>query len=141
MLREGHVGKFFGGEGVERAWRVPIKPRFVTALCEELAVRGEALVAQLFGITMSELLAYNGLVASAQFPYPGSVLRIPPTAMVLNPEIVVAPNVSATSPHWMIRFPIRLRTTRKPATSIHRSVSSCRAGRMPSGQEPTTACR
>ena len=54
-----------------------------------------SLVAQLFGITMSELLAYNGLVASAQFPYPGSVLRIPPTAMVLNPEIVVAPNVSA----------------------------------------------
>jgi LysM repeat protein len=54
-----------------------------------------SLVATLFGLTMSELLMYNGLVASGQFPFPGSVLKIPPSAMVLNPVITVAPNVDA----------------------------------------------
>lgn len=54
-----------------------------------------SLVATLFGLTMSELLMYNGLVASGQFPFAGSVLKIPPSAMVLNPVITVAPNVDA----------------------------------------------
>lgn len=51
-------------------------------------------VANLFGISVSELLSWNGLVASAQFPYPGASMRIPPTAMVNNPVITIAPNVS-----------------------------------------------
>ena len=40
-------------------------------------------VATLFGITVTELLAWNGLVAATQFPYPGRKLRIPPTAQVV----------------------------------------------------------
>jgi LysM repeat protein len=51
-------------------------------------------VASLFGITVSELLSWNGLVASTQFPYPGATMKIPPTAMVNNPVITIAPNVS-----------------------------------------------
>lgn len=53
-------------------------------------------VANLFGISVSELLSWNGLVASTQFPYPGATLRIPPTAMINNPAIPVKPNASAT---------------------------------------------
>jgi LysM repeat protein len=53
------------------------------------------LVSNLFGITVAELLAWNGLVSTGQFPFPGQTLRIPPTAMVLNPIIPVAPNVAA----------------------------------------------
>jgi LysM repeat protein len=51
-------------------------------------------VANLFGITVSELLSWNGLVAATQFPYPGATMKIPPTAMVNNPVITIAPNVS-----------------------------------------------
>ena len=54
-----------------------------------------SLVATLFGLTMSELLMYNGLVASGQFPFPGAIIKVPPSAMVLNPVITVAPNVEA----------------------------------------------
>jgi LysM repeat protein len=54
-----------------------------------------SLVATLFGLTMSELLMYNGLVASGQFPFPGAIIKIPPSAMVLNPVITVAPDVAA----------------------------------------------
>lgn len=53
------------------------------------------LVANLFGITVAELLAWNGLVSTGQFPYAGQTLKIPPTAMVLNPVIPVAPNITA----------------------------------------------
>ena len=53
------------------------------------------LVANLFGVNVSELLAWNGLVASSQFPYPGQNLKIPPTAMINNPQIVIAPTGSA----------------------------------------------
>lgn len=53
------------------------------------------LVANLFGVNVSELLAWNGLVASAQFPYPGQSLKIPPTAMINNPQVVIAPTGSA----------------------------------------------
>lgn len=52
------------------------------------------LVANLFGISVSELLSWNGLVSSTQFPYPGATMKIPPTAMVNNPVITIAPNVS-----------------------------------------------
>ena len=51
-------------------------------------------VANLFGITVSELLSWNGLVAASQFPYAGATMKIPPTAMVNNPVITIAPNVS-----------------------------------------------
>lgn len=54
------------------------------------------LVANLFGVNVSELLAWNGLVASSQFPYPGQLLKIPPTAMINNPQIVIAPTGSAS---------------------------------------------
>lgn len=42
-------------------------------------------VANKFGISLSTLLAYNAMVSAAQFPYPGSILRIPPQA-VANPD-------------------------------------------------------
>lgn len=44
-------------------------------------------VATLFGITVTELLAWNGLVAASQFPYPGRILRIPPTAQVVSTNV------------------------------------------------------
>lgn len=53
------------------------------------------LVANLFGVNVSELLAWNGLVSSSQFPYAGQTLKIPPTAMVNNPQIVIKPTDSA----------------------------------------------
>lgn len=53
------------------------------------------LVANLFGITVAELLAWNGLVSTSQFPFAGQSLKIPPTAMVLNPVIPVAPDITA----------------------------------------------
>lgn len=52
-------------------------------------------VANLFGITVAELLAWNGLVSAAQFPYAGQTLKIPPTAMVLNPVVPIAPDATA----------------------------------------------
>ena len=45
-------------------------------------------VATLFGITMTELLAWNGLIAPSQFPYAGSKLRIPPSAQVVSTNIL-----------------------------------------------------
>lgn len=54
-----------------------------------------SLVATYFSITPSELLMYNGIVANGQFPFPGSILKIPPSAMVLNPVITTKPNVAA----------------------------------------------
>ena len=44
-------------------------------------------VATLFGITVTELLAWNGLVAATQFPYPGRKLRIPPSAQVVSTNV------------------------------------------------------
>ena len=54
-----------------------------------------SLVANLYGIMVAELLSWNGLVATSQFPFPGSILKIPPTATVNNPQINVAPDVAA----------------------------------------------
>ncbi len=65
---------------------------------QEYVVRpgdGPILVANLFGVNVSELLAWNGLVSSSQFPYAGQTLKIPPTAMVNNPQIVIKPTGSA----------------------------------------------
>lgn len=45
------------------------------------------LVANLFGITLTELLSWNGLVAASQFPYAGRKLRIPPSAQVVSTNV------------------------------------------------------
>lgn len=37
-----------------------------------------SLVASRYGISTSELLAYNGWVTASEFPYPGKTVRIPP---------------------------------------------------------------
>jgi LysM repeat protein len=39
-------------------------------------------VANKYGISLTTLLAYNGMVTPNQFPYPGQTLRIPPQAVV-----------------------------------------------------------
>ena len=39
-------------------------------------------VASAFGISVEQLLSWNGLIATSQFPYPGRQLRIPPSAQV-----------------------------------------------------------
>lgn len=44
-------------------------------------------VATTFGITVTELLAWNGLVAATQFPYPGRKLKIPPSAQVVSTNV------------------------------------------------------
>ena len=54
-----------------------------------------SLVANLYGIMVAELLSWNGLVSTNQFPFPGATLKIPPTATVNNPQINVAPDPSA----------------------------------------------
>lgn len=54
-----------------------------------------SLVANLYGITVAELLSWNGLVSSSQFPFPNAILKIPPTATVNNPQINVAPGAKA----------------------------------------------
>lgn len=56
---------------------------------------GAILVANLYGITVAELLAWNGLVSVEQFPFPGSVLKIPPTAMISNPTVPIGPDATA----------------------------------------------
>jgi peptidoglycan DL-endopeptidase LytE len=43
-------------------------------------------VANKYSISLTALLAYNGWVSPAQFPYPGSEIRIPPQAVVRPSE-------------------------------------------------------
>ena len=45
------------------------------------------LVANLFGITVTELLAGNGLLSATQYPYAGRKLRIPPSAQVVSSNV------------------------------------------------------
>ena len=40
------------------------------------------LVANMFGISVEQLLSWNGLLATSQFPYPGRQLKIPPSATI-----------------------------------------------------------
>jgi LysM repeat protein len=56
---------------------------------EYVVQRGDSpiAVANIFGITVTELLAWNGLVDVSQFPYPGSKLRIPPSAQVVSTNV------------------------------------------------------
>lgn len=39
-------------------------------------------VANTFGISVEQLLSWNGLVSTSQFPYPGRQLKIPPSAQI-----------------------------------------------------------
>jgi LysM repeat protein len=39
-------------------------------------------VANLFGISVEQLLSWNGLISTSQFPYPGRQLKIPPSAQI-----------------------------------------------------------
>lgn len=45
------------------------------------------LVANTFGITVTELLAWNGLISASQFPYAGRKLKIPPSAQVVSTNV------------------------------------------------------
>jgi LysM repeat protein len=52
-------------------------------------------VANKYGISLTTLLAYNGMVTPKQFPFPGQTLRIPPQAVVAPTD----PNTpTATNP-------------------------------------------
>lgn len=52
-------------------------------------------VASKFNIALTTLLAYNGWVSPAQFPYPGTIIKIPANAVVA-PSVPTAPG--ATNP-------------------------------------------
>jgi LysM repeat protein len=41
-------------------------------------------VADRFGITLDELVNYNGWGSASQFPFPGTVIKIPPNALVVG---------------------------------------------------------
>ena len=53
-------------------------------------------MANKYGISVTTLLAYNGWVSTAQFPYPGETIRIPPQAVATVPQ-VVDPATGATT--------------------------------------------
>ena len=56
-------------------------------------------LATLYGISVEELLMYNGWVSVTQFPYPGQSVRIPPTAKTTTAQAIsnttVAPQGAA----------------------------------------------
>ena len=51
-------------------------------------------VANKFNISLTTLLAYNALVSPDQFPYPGSIIRIPPEAVANPAPAGVAPGAT-----------------------------------------------
>lgn len=53
-------------------------------------------VANKFNISLTTLLAYNALVSPKQFPYPGSIILIPPEAVVNPTPAGVTPGASTT---------------------------------------------
>jgi LysM repeat protein len=53
-------------------------------------------VASKFNIALTTLLAYNGWVSPAQFPYPGTIIKIPANAVVA-PSVPTAPGVTNPS--------------------------------------------
>ena len=56
-------------------------------------------VANRYNISLTTLLAYNGWVSPAQFPYPGSEIRIPAQAVVSpDPVTSVDPATGVTQP-------------------------------------------
>jgi len=62
-------------------------------------VKGDSplAVANKYGISLTTLLAYNGWVSPAQFPYPGTQILIPAQAVV-NPVTTAAPGVDPGTP-------------------------------------------
>jgi LysM repeat protein len=50
-------------------------------------------VASKFNIALTTLLAYNGWVSPAQFPYPGTIIKIPANAVVA-PSVTSAPGAA-----------------------------------------------
>lgn len=56
-------------------------------------------VANKYNISVSALLAYNGIVSTGQFPYPGQTIKIPPNGVV-NPGATntTAPPGGSTDP-------------------------------------------
>ncbi len=55
-------------------------------------------VANKFNISLTTLLAYNALVDPGQFPYPGSIIRIPPEAVANPTPSGVTPGAATTLP-------------------------------------------
>ena len=53
-------------------------------------------VANKFNISLTTLLAYNALVSPEQFPYPGSIILIPPEAVVNPTPAGVTPGAPTT---------------------------------------------
>ena len=53
-------------------------------------------VANKFNISLTTLLAYNALVSPEQFPYPGSIILIPPEAVVNPTPVGVTPGAPTT---------------------------------------------
>lgn len=53
-------------------------------------------VASKFNISLTTLLAYNGWVSPAQFPYPGTIIKIPANAVVAPTP--VTPGVTPAAP-------------------------------------------
>ena len=55
-------------------------------------------VANKYSISLTALLAYNGWVSPAEFPYPGSEIRIPPQAVLQTPDPTTTPSGGTTAP-------------------------------------------
>lgn len=55
-------------------------------------------VANKYSISLTALLAYNGWVSPAQFPYPGSEIRIPPQAVLQQPDPSTPATGGTTAP-------------------------------------------
>ena len=55
-------------------------------------------VANKYSISLTALLAYNGWVSPAQFPYPGSEIRIPPQAVLQQPDPATPSTGGTTAP-------------------------------------------
>ena len=55
-------------------------------------------VANKFNISLTTLLAYNALVSPEQFPYPGSIILIPPEAVANPTPVGATPGAPTTLP-------------------------------------------
>lgn len=55
-------------------------------------------VANKYSISLTALLAYNGWVSPAQFPYPGTEIRIPPQAVLQQPDPTDSTSGATTAP-------------------------------------------
>ncbi|MBU6241744.1 MAG: LysM peptidoglycan-binding domain-containing protein, partial [Acidobacteria bacterium] len=55
-------------------------------------------LATMYGISVEELLMYNGWVSVTQFPYPGQSLRIPPTAKTTTDQAMSQTTLTPQGP-------------------------------------------